>query len=264
MKPNVRTSSDSISAPLDPLIVRPEDDGWDEARQAWNLAVDQRPAAVALPATVDDVIDVVHWAREQGLRVAAQGTGHAAAAHASLEDAVLVKTARMREMHVDAELRRARVGAGVVWSDVSAAAAEFGLAALSGSGPDVGVVGYTLGGGVSWLARRYGLAANSVLAVEVVTADGNLVRADRHHEPDLFWALRGGGGAFGIVTALEFELYPVAEVYAGTLFWPMEQAETVLEAWRVWVEKVPVELTSLGRLLNVPPIPEVPAHLRGR
>ena len=266
MIPNqtVRASLESVPAPLDDLIVRPGDDGWDLARQAWNLAVDQRPAAVALPRTADDVIGLVAWACGEGLRVAAQGTGHAAAALVSLEDTVLVKTARLSDVQIDPELLRARVGAGVIWADVSTAAAEFGLAALAGSAPDVGVVGYTLGGGVSWLARRYGLAANSVLAVELVTADGRLVRADHYHEPDLFWALRGGGGALGIVTALEFELYPIAEVYAGTLFWPIEQAETVLNAWRTWADTSPFDLTSCGRLLNMPSLPAVPEPLRGR
>jgi FAD/FMN-containing dehydrogenase len=257
-------SADPMPAPIDELIVRPGDDGWDQARQAWNLTVDQRPVAVARPGTVDDVIQIVRWARTKGLRVAAQGTGHAAAAHAALDDTVLVRTERLKDVQIDHELLRARVGAGVVWSEVSAAAAEFGLAALAGSGPDVGVVGYTLGGGVSWLARRYGLAANSVLAVELVTADGRIVRADEYHEPDLFWALRGGGGAFGVVTALEFELYPVASVHAGTLFWPVEQAEQVLNAWREWAEPSPRELTSCARLLNLPPLLELPEHLRGR
>ena len=266
MNPNqtVHTSFESIPALLDALIVTPQDDRWNDVRQAWNLTVDQQPAAVALPETADDVIDIVRWASAEGLRVTAQGTGHAAAANASLRNAVLVKTALLNDVRIDADLLRARVGAGVIWSEVSSAAAEFGLAALAGSGPDVGVVGYTLGGGVSWLARRYGLAANSVLAVELVTADGRLVRADRYHEPDLFWALRGGGGAFGVVTALEFELYPVAEVYAGTLFWPLEQAEQVLNVWRAWAETSPVEMTSLGRLLNMPPLPEIPEQLRGR
>lgn len=167
-------------------------------------------------------------------------------------------------MQIDPELLRARVGAGCQWADVSAAAAEFGLAALAGSAPDVGVVGYTLGGGISWLGRRYGLAANSVLAVELVMADGRLVRADHYHEPDLFWAVRGGGGAFGLVTALEFELFPVAEVYAGTLLWPIEQAETVLNTWRTWSGTSPADLTSCSRLLNLPPLPDIPEPLRGR
>jgi FAD/FMN-containing dehydrogenase len=266
MIPNqtVSASLESVPAALDGLIVRPGDDGWDEARQAWNLAVDQRPAAVARPRAADDVIGLVAWARDEGLRVAAQGTGHAAAALASLEGTVLVKTAGLGDVQIDPELLRARVGAGVIWADASTAAAEFGLAALAGSAPDVGVVGYTLGGGISWLARRHGLAANSVLAVEIVTADGRLVRADHYHEPDLFWAIRGGGGGLGIVTALEFELYPVAEVCAGTLFWPIEQAETVLNAWRAWADTSPIDLTSCGRLLNMPPLPAVPEPLRGR
>lgn len=259
-----KSAVESLPALLDTLIVRPDDDRWDEVRQAWNLTVDQQPAAVALPGTASDVIDIVRWARAEGLRVAAQGTGHGAAALVSLDNAVLVKTTQLDDVQIDAERLRARVGAGVVWADVGTAAAEFGLAALAGSAPDVGVVGYTLGGGISWLARRYGLAANSVHAVELVTAGGRLLRVDRDHEPDLFWALRGGGGAFGIVTALEFELYPVAEVFAGTMFWPIERAETVLNAWRAWADDVPVELTSCGRLLNMPPLPDVPEQLRGR
>ncbi len=261
---DVRAPIASLPDALDEIVVWPGDDAWDNARRAWNLSVDQRPVAVALPRTADDVIAIVAWAKDQDLRVAAQGTGHAAAAHTSLADAVLVKTAAFDHVHIDAELRRARVGAGVVWSDVSAAAAEFGLAALAGSGPDVGVVGYTLGGGLSWLARRYGLAANSVLAVDLVTADATLVRADRYHHAELFWALRGGGGAFGVITAIEFELYPVAEVYAGTLFWPAARAETVLNAWRDWALASPIEVTSCARLLNLPPLPELPEPLRGR
>jgi FAD/FMN-containing dehydrogenase len=258
------TSPGQVPAALAGLIVRPGDDGWDEARQAWNLAADQQPAAVARPGTADDVIAIVAWARAAGLRVAAQGTGHAAASLGSLGNAVLIRTGRLGGVQVDPELRRARVGAGAVWADVSAAAAQSGLAALAGSAADVGVTGYTLGGGVSWLARRYGLAANSVLAIELVTADGRLVRTDHCHEPDLFWALRGGGGTFGVVTAIEFELYPVAEVYAGALLWPAEQAERVLNAWRGWAGTSPADLTSCGRILSLPPLPSVPEPLRGR
>src|SRR3954466_15034445 len=140
----------------------------------------------------------------------------------SLAHTVLVKTERMRGVTIDPVARSARVEAGVLWAEVSEAAAEHGLAALAGSSPDVGVVGYSLGGGISWLARKHGLAANSVTAIELVNAEGELVRADAHHEPDLFWALRGGGGNFGVVTAIELELYPVAEVYAGMLAFPWE------------------------------------------
>jgi FAD/FMN-containing dehydrogenase len=244
-------------------LVLPHDPGWNEARRAWNLAVDQRPAAVALPETAAEVAAVVRWARSRGLRVAPQGTGHAAAAMGSLAHTVLVKTERMRGVEIDAEARRARVEAGVLWAEVSEAAAKHGLAALAGSSPDVGVVGYTLGGGLSWLGRRHGLAANSVVAVELVNADGEHVRVDGETEPELFWALRGGGGAFGIVTALEFELYPIREVYAGVLFFGAERGAEILRAWRRWIEDVPNEMTSVGRFLNFPPLPEIPEHLRG-
>jgi FAD/FMN-containing dehydrogenase len=244
-------------------LVLPHDPNWDEARVAWNLAFDQQPAAVALPESVDDVIAVVRWARKRGLRVAPQGTGHNAGAMGSLAHTVLVKTERMRGVEIDPENRRARVGAGVLWAEVSDAAAEHGLAALAGSSHDVGVVGYSLGGGISHLARRYGLAANSVTAVELVNADGELVRADSENEPDLFWALRGGGGSFGVVTALEFALYPIEEVYAGVLFFPIERGSEVLRAWRRWVDDVPEEMMSIGRFLQFPPIPDIPEPLRG-
>jgi FAD/FMN-containing dehydrogenase len=246
------------------VLVLPHDPNWNEARRAWNLAVDQQPAAVALPESAEDVAAVVRWSRTRGLRVAPQGTGHAAGAMGSLAHTVLVKTERMRGVEIDPERRVARVEAGVLWEEVGKAAAEHGLAALAGSSPDVGVVGYTLGGGISWLGRRYGLAANNVVAVELVTADGEHVRADAEHETELFWALRGGGGSFGIVTALEFSLFPVSEVYAGILFFPLERGSEVLRAWRRWVEDVPDEVTSVGRFLQFPPIPDIPEHLRGR
>jgi hypothetical protein len=135
---------------------------------------------------------------------------------------------------------------------------------LSGSAPDVCVTGYALGGGASWMVRRYGLAANSIRALEVVTADGRRLRADSGSEPDLFWALRGGGGSFGVVTALELQLFPVRELYAGVLFWPQERAAEVLEGWHGWTAGVPEEMSSLGRLLNLPPLEQIPEPLRGR
>ncbi len=229
-------------------VTVPGDAGWDEARQAWNLAVDQRPAAVAEPETVADVVAVVNFARERGLRVAAQGTGHAAPAlaEASLHDTILVKTHRMRVVEIDPDSRRARAQAGARWADVVGPAYDHGLAALAGSSHDVGVVGYCLGGGLSWLARKHGLAANSVVAVQIVTADGRVVVADAHHDADLFWAVRGGGGSFGIVTAIELALYLVEELYAGMLAFPVERAAEVLRAWREWVRTVPDEATSVA------------------
>jgi hypothetical protein len=245
-------------------VVSEFDEGWNLARQAWNLAADQRPPLVAFPETADDVVEIVAFARGHGLRVAPQGTGRGAVPLGTIEDAVLVRPTQMRGVAIDAIRRSARVGAGVTWGEVQAAAAAHGLAGLAGSSPEIGVAGYTLGGGLGWLARRYGLACNSVLTIDVVTADGRKLRVDREHEPDLFWALRGGGGSFGVVTALEFALYPAPELYAGALFWPQERAAEILKAWQTWAAGVPDSVTSVGRLLNLPPAAEIPGQLDGR
>jgi FAD/FMN-containing dehydrogenase len=245
-------------------VTVPGDVAWDSARQAWNLAVDQRPVAVAEPETVSDVVAIVNFARERGLRVAAQGTGHNAAAIASLHDTILVKTHRMRVVEIDADARRARAQAGALWADVAVPAAEHGLAALAGSSHDVGVVGYSLGGGLSWMARKHGLAANSVTAIQLVTADGRVVLVDANHEPDLFWALRGGGGNFGVVTAIELELFPVAEIYAGMIAFPWERSREVLRAWREWTRTAPDEISTSARILQIPPLPDIPEPMRGR
>jgi FAD/FMN-containing dehydrogenase len=244
-------------------VIGPEDDNWDAARQTFNLRVDQRPAMIAVPASREEVATVVRFAREAGLRVAPQRTGHNAEPLGSMERTILLKTSRLDRVHVDPVARRARVGSGARWEDVVPLASEHGLAALHGSTPDVSVAGYSLGGGLGWYARKHGLAANSVTAIEVVTADGSIHLVDADHQPELFWALRGGGGNFGVVTALEFELYPVAEVYAGVLFFPFERAAEVLHAWRQWTADAPEEVTSVGRLLQFPPLPEVPEPLRG-
>jgi FAD/FMN-containing dehydrogenase len=260
-------SARDVPAPLDRLgglVVGPTDEGWDEARRPWNLAFDQRPAFVAFPETAEDVVTVVEHARQNGLRVAPQGTGHNAGPLAGLEDTILLSTSCMKGVEIDAEARRARVAAGTLWLEVTAPASELGLAPLAGSSPDVGVVGYCLGGGVSWLGRKHGLAANSVLAIELVTADGRLRRVDADNDRDLFWALRGGGGSFGVVTAMEIALYPVPELYAGAMFWDWERASEVLHAWREWTEIVPEEVTSSARIMQFPPIPEIPEFLRGR
>jgi hypothetical protein len=255
---------DRLATDLDGALVRPGDATWDAARQAWHLAVDQRPIAVVIAESASDIVAVVEAARELGLRLAPQSTGHNAGPLGDLAGTILLKTSAMRAVQIDPVNRIARVEAGALWMDVTGAAAEHGLAALAGSAPDVGVAGYTLGGGLSWLARSHGLAANSVVAIEVVTADGVRRRVDADHDPDLFWALRGGGGSFGIVTALEFRLFPIAEVHAGVLFWPLERAGEVLQAWRAWLPSVPDSVTSVGRVLRFPPLPDLPPHLRGQ
>jgi hypothetical protein len=250
---------------LEGKVLIPEHEAFDRARRAWNLAVDHRPAAVVVAESVDDVVATIQLAQEHGLRVAVQGTGHGAAAHGSLEDAILLRTDRLRAIQVDPERRIARLEAGVTWMEATEAAAQYGLALLAGSAPDVGVVGYTLGGGLSWLGRRHGLAVNSVHAIELVTADGRVLRADEDHESDLFWALRGGGGNFGVVTAIELRALPITDVYAGLLWWPIDRGEEVLHCWRQLTEReLPDELTTVGRFLQLPELPEVPEPLRGR
>jgi FAD binding domain len=258
-------SPSRLASALGGKLITPEDARFDEARRAWNLAIDQHPAAVVFPESPQDVAAAVLFAREFGLRVAAQGTGHNAGPLGPLENTILIKTERMRRVEIDPKTRLARVEAGVVWLEVVEAAARHGLAALAGSSPDVGVVGYTLGGGVSFLGRKYGLAANAVRAIELVTAEGRLVRVERDNEPDLFWALRGGGGSFGVVTALELELFPITEVYAGVLWYPIERGDEVMHAWRQLTRAEPPDaLTSVGRFLNLPPIPEIPEPVRGK
>jgi hypothetical protein len=254
---------DALRSSIAGDVIGPADDGYDTARQAFNLALDLRPALIAIAESADDVVEIVRYARSAGMRVAPRSTGHGAAPMDDLDNAILLKTSRMRGVEIFPDTSTARVEAGAEWQDVSAPAAEHGLAALAGSSPDVGVVGYTLGGGLGWLARRYGLSANSVTAVELVTPDGNLVRAEAATEPDLFWALCGGGGGVGVVTAMEIALYPVREVYAGALFFEIERSAEVLHAWRKWTDSVPDEVTSVGRIMRFPPIPDVPEPLRG-
>ncbi len=242
----------------------PGDPGYDDARMPWNVAVQQDPAAVAYPADTAEVVEVVRAAAAAGLGVAPQGTGHNAGPLAGLERAVLVRTSAMREVTVDVEARTARAGAGALWIDVVEAVAPHGLAALHGSSPDVGVVGYSLGGGMGWYARELGLATNSITAVEIVTGDGRLVRATAEDEPDLFWAVRGGGGNFGVVTALEFRLFPIDTVYAGMLVWDRSEAEKVLRTWARWAVDAPDSVTTSLRILQLPPFEEIPEPVRGR
>jgi FAD/FMN-containing dehydrogenase len=241
-----------------------EDVNWDLERAAFNILVDQRPAGIALPRSAVEVSDLVRSAAADGKRVAAQRTGHNAAPLGSLANTVLLRTAGLGGVEIDADARSARVGAGTLWGDVMPRASELGLAALHGSSPNVGIAGYTLGGGVGFYHRRYGLACNRVTAIELVIAGGEQIRVDAANEPDLFWALRGGGGSFGVVTALEFDLLPLPEIFAGVLLFPAQEASQVLQGWLEWSAGMPEEMTSVGRLMNFPPVPEVPDPLRGK
>lgn len=245
-------------------VVAPGANGWDAARQAWNLSADQHPAAVVFPTGTADVQAVARFAAEHGLRIAPQGTGHGAGRIAHLRDAILLRTTRMNGVTVDPRARTARAEAGATWSEVLAAALPHGLTALHGSSGGVGVVGYTLGGGLGWLGRRFGLAAGQVTAVELVDAEGRLHRCDATDDPEVLWAARGGGGSLGIITAIEFRLVPVSRAFAGTVVWSADAAPQVLRAWRDWCETAPTDVTSILRWLQLPPIPEVPEPLRGR
>jgi FAD/FMN-containing dehydrogenase len=244
-------------------IVRDGDPGWDAARGAFNLLVDQRPAAIVPARDERDVVAAVRHARARGLRVAPQGTGHGAAALGDLSDAVIVNASALASVRIDAERRTVRVGSGAIWRQVAPPLSDLGLAALHGSSPDVGIAGYSLGGGIGWLARRHGMQANSVTAIELVTADGDLVRTDASSEPELFWALRGGGGNFGVVTAIEFRVLPLPELYAGTFVFPFARAADVLHAWNDLLPSLPDELMSWATLFHLPDAPDMPPELRG-
>ena len=245
-------------------FVRPGDPDWDAARGTFNVLDDQRPEAIAFPADAAEVAAVVAFAREHGFRVAAQATGHNATALGSLEGTVLLNTSALTGVEIDADRRRVRVGAATRWSAVTPRLSELGLAGLHGSSPDVGIVGYSLLGGIGWLARKHGMQANAVTAVELVTADGRLVRTDADHEPELFWALRGGGGNYGVVTAVEFEVQRVAELYAGAMFFPVDRIAEVLHAWTALLPGLPEEMTTWANTIHFPPFPEIPDVVRGQ
>jgi FAD/FMN-containing dehydrogenase len=259
-------SADQLRGLCGGRVHLPGDPGYDAARLPWNVAVDQRPAAVAIPHSADEVAEVVRAAAAAGLRVAPQSTGHAAAplGAVSLDDVVVLKLSELTGVTVDPERRVATVVGGTLWGDVVAAAAPHGLAALHGSAPDVAVAGYVLGGGLSFYARKHGLASNSVRAIDIVTADGSLVRADADTNADLFWAVRGGGGNLGVVVQIELDLIPMADPTAGMLLWDRDRAPEVIRAWVEWTRDLPDSVTTSMRVMSFPPLPELPPFLSGR
>jgi hypothetical protein len=241
----------------------PHEPGFEEATSVFNLAAVPAPAAALTAHTIDDIRTALRYAEANDAPVRILATGHTAAAQRPMNGAVLVKTALRGEVEVDAARRVARVPAGTRWGAVVAAAAAHGLTAPHGSSPTVGVVGYSLGGGMSAYGRRFGLAANSVRAIELVTADGEVRRVDAGTDAELFWALRGGGGGFGVVTAIEIALFPASSVHTGAAFWPARYAADLLAAWRAWTLSAPDAVTTSLRVLNLPPLPDVPPALAG-
>lgn len=253
----------ATALPPDTLLT-PGDRGWDSARQAFNLLVDQRPAAIAVPRDEREVAAAVRYARSRGWRVVPQSTGHGAGPlQDALDEAMIVHTSRLDAVRIDVGNRHVRVGSGVKWGRVAPTLAEHGLAALHGSSADVGIAGYSLGGGMGWLARRHGLQANAVTAVELVTAQGDLVRVDADHDTELFWALRGGGGSFGVVTAVEFRVVPLPAVYAGAVFFGFDRSSEVLHTWSAMLSDLPEEMMTWATLFHFPDLPATPGPLRG-
>ena len=240
----------------------PGEEGYDEASRAWNLAAHQQPALVVVAGGAADVMAAVRFAREAGMGVGVMATGHGVGA--ACDGGVLINTSGMRGVRVDPVSRTVRVEAGALWKDVIHEAQPHGLGGLLGSTSHVGVVGYTMGGGFGWLGRKYGFNAASVREADVVTADGELVRLRSDENPELFWGLGGGGGNFGVVTSLEFELYPVGMLYGGNLIYPVEKAAEVLNAYARWSADLPDEWSTGVAFLNVPPLPMVPEPLRGK
>ena len=253
---------DSSGERLD--VILPSDARYDDARLAWNLSADQHPAAIWRATSVEDVQDALAGARERGWRVTAQTTGHYAQILPDLTNALLLKLALHADgVSVDPARRTARVAAGAVWSDVIDAVAPHGLTAMHGTSPSVGVIGYLLGGGLGFYGRAHGLACNHVLAFDVVTPDGDARHVDAENDPDLFYVLRGGGGGYAVVTAVEIELLPYSEVIGGAMFFSVDHAPALLRAWKAWTAQADESISTTFRLLNLPPLPQVPEPLRG-
>jgi FAD/FMN-containing dehydrogenase len=254
-----------LQASLRGDVVRPGDADYDDARAIWNGSHDRYPALIIRCAGTADVIAAVTFACSQHLPLAVRGGAHSIAGFSTLDDGVVIDMSQMNTVTVDPVRRRALVQGGATWKDVDHETQAFGLAVTGGLVSSTGVGGFTLGGGIGWLLRRYGLAADNLVGADVVTADGQLVRATAKENPDLFWALRGGGGNFGIVTSFEFDLQPVGPtVLAGLLFFPPESARAVVTGWRALTESMPDELTSLVNLTTAPPVPFLPESVHGK
>ncbi|WP_433241284.1 FAD-binding oxidoreductase [Streptosporangium sp. CA-135522] len=242
-------------------IALPGDPAYEAATQVFNLSAPAQPVAAVTAHTIDEIRAAIRYADAEGLAVRVHTTGHASAATRPMRNAVLIRTRMGGGVEIDAQRRLARIPAGTRWGAVVEAAAPHGLTVAHGSSPTVGAVGYLLRGGLSFYGRAVGLAVNGVRAIELVTADGELRRVDASSDPELFWALRGGGGGFGVVTAVEIDLFPAAKVITGAAFWPAVHAERLLSAWRRWTLDAPWEVTTSVRVMNLPPVPGVPPAL---
>jgi FAD/FMN-containing dehydrogenase len=247
-------------------IILPGDTGYDDAARIWNgVHDDLRPALIVRCASVADVIAAVGFARSRGLTIAVRGGGHSVAGFSTTDGGIVIDLARMNDVQVDVAARRASAGPGALWADVDRATLAHGLATTGGLVSTTGVAGFTLGGGLGWTMRSFGLACDNLIEADVVTADGRLVHASETEHPELLWGLRGGGGNFGIVTRFELALHPIgAEIYAGPIFYPAQEAFDLLRVFREWSENAPDEITALVNLTSAPPLPVIPEEWHGK
>ncbi|MGW0289121.1 FAD-binding oxidoreductase [Streptomyces tuirus] len=255
---------EDMRATLRGPVIGPEDDGYDEARKIYNAMIDKRPAALVLCADAADVMAAVGYVREHGLELAVRGGGHSGPGLCLVDDGVTLDLSPMRWVRVDPKARTAEVGGGSHLGDLDHATQAFGLATPTGIISMTGVGGLTLGGGHGYLTRKYGLTADNLIAADVVLADSSFVTASETEHPDLFWALRGGGGNFGVVTALTYRLHPVGTVGAGVTVWPVDATREVLAWYREFLPKAPEDVYGFFAVLVVPPAPPFPEELHGK
>jgi FAD/FMN-containing dehydrogenase len=255
------TLRDSVRGP----VIAPDDAGYDAARSIWNGAIDRRPACIARCTGVADVVAAVRFARERDLLVAVRSGGHGVAGHAVCDGGLVIDLSPMKGIRVDPVARTARAEAGVLWGELDRETQLHGLATVGGIVTHTGIAGLTLGGGIGWLTRKHGATVDNLLSADVVTAEGDLLTASGDENQDLFWALRGGGGNFGVVTSFEYRLHPVGPiVLAGPIFHPLEDAREVLAFYREFITTAPDELTTIFELGVAPPAPFLPAHVHGK
>jgi FAD/FMN-containing dehydrogenase len=245
-------------------LLAPGDDGFDAARRVWNCAIDRIPAFIARCRCTSDVVAAVRFGRRHGLPIAVRGGGHSIPGHSVCEGGLMIDLQPMKAIAIDAPGRVGEVGPGVLWREFDAAAERYGLATPGGEVSDTGVAGLTLGGGLGWLSRLHGLAADNLLAVELVTADGEVLTVDDGADPELMWGLRGGGGNFGIVTRFRFRVHPVGPLWAGMLLYPGQRAADVLATAVALGDDAPRELALVAAMVSAPPAPFVPAEYAGR
>jgi hypothetical protein len=246
-------------------LLGPEDPGYDDARGVWNGSIDRFPALIARCAGVADVIAAVKFAKDNGLLVAVRGGGHSYPGYSVCDGGLVIDLSLMKGIRVDPEACTVRAQAGVLLGELDRETQAFGLAVPSGIVTHTGLSGLALGGGINWLMRKYGLTIDQLLSVDLVTAEGELVKASASENADLFWGLRGGGGNFGIVTDFEFRLNPVGPiVLAGPIFWPIEESPRVLRFYREWIAEAPDELMTIVAHRKAPPLPFVPRELHGK